>query len=79
MREEETDEERRKRWVEREAKKADEQRPKEGVCSSCGKKVKEGEYIEVKGKILCAECYEHELDSAMDMEDMGAADSCGAG
>ncbi|MEA2074496.1 MAG: LIM domain-containing protein [Euryarchaeota archaeon] len=75
MREEETAEERRKRWREREAKKADELRPKEGVCSRCGKKVKEGEYIEVKGKILCGKCYELELDSAMDM---GAADSCGA-
>ncbi|MHC1624158.1 MAG: LIM domain-containing protein [Candidatus Methanospirareceae archaeon] len=78
MSEEETAEERRNRWMERESKKTDEQRPKEGVCSICGKKVVEGEYIEVKGRILCAECYEHELDSAMDM-DIGAADGCGAG
>jgi formylmethanofuran dehydrogenase subunit E len=76
MREEETDVERRKRWMEREARKADEPKPKEGVCSRCGKKVKEGEYIEVRGKILCAECYELELDSVMDL---GATDSCSNG
>jgi formylmethanofuran dehydrogenase subunit E len=73
---EETPEERTKRWQEREAEKVGEERPKEAICSSCGKEVKEGEFIAVQGRILCAECYAEELEESMDM---GAADGCGAG
>ena len=73
---EETPEERTKRWMDREAERADEERPKEAVCSSCGKEVKEGEFIAVQGRILCAECYADELEASMDM---GAEDACGAG
>jgi formylmethanofuran dehydrogenase subunit E len=73
---EETPEDRRKRWMEREAKKADEAKPKEAKCSRCGKAVVEGEYIEFQGSILCADCYADELEEGMDM---GSADSCGAG
>jgi protein-arginine kinase activator protein McsA len=56
--------------------RADELRPKEAICSSCGKEMKEGEFIAVQGKILCAECYAQELEASMDM---GAADGAGAG
>ncbi len=73
---EETPQERTKRWQEREAERADELRPKEAICSSCGKEMKEGEFIAVQGKILCAECYAQELEASMDM---GAADGAGAG
>jgi formylmethanofuran dehydrogenase subunit E len=73
---EETPEERTKRWQEREAEKADEEQPKEAVCSGCGKKVKEGEFITLQGRILCADCYANELEASMDM---GAADGTGAG
>ncbi len=73
---EETPQERTKRWQEREAEKADEVRPTEAICSSCGKKMKEGEFIAVQGKILCAECYADEIEATMDM---GAADGSGAG
>jgi len=73
---EETPEERTKRWQTKEAEKADEKRPTEAVCSSCGKKMKEGEFIAVQKKILCAECYADELEATMDM---GAADGSGAG
>jgi len=76
MREEETAEERRKRWMEREAKKVDEQHPKNAKCSSCGKEVVEGEYIAFQGRILCADCYANALEEDMDM---GAEDGCGAG
>jgi len=73
---EETPQERRKRWMDIAAKKADELQPKEAICSSCGKKLKEGEFIAVQGRILCAECYAEELEAVMDM---GAADGAGAG
>ncbi len=75
-RKEETPEERRKRWMDREAEKADELRPKEGKCSRCGKDVVEGEYIEFQGSILCAECYASALEESIDI---GAEDSCGGG
>ncbi|HID20598.1 MAG TPA: hypothetical protein EYP28_06660 [Methanophagales archaeon] len=73
---EESAEERTKRWMDREAKKADEQQPTEAICSSCGKAVKEGEFIAVQGRILCAECYADELEEGMDM---GAAEATGGG
>jgi formylmethanofuran dehydrogenase subunit E len=75
-REEETPEERRKRWMDREAKKADEAKPKEAICSKCGKAVVEGEYIEFQGSILCADCYISALEESVDMS---AEDGCGAG
>ena len=31
-------------------------------CSKCGKEVEE--YIEVRGEILCADCYEDEIMSS---------------
>jgi formylmethanofuran dehydrogenase subunit E len=73
---EETAEERSKRWMDREAQKADELKPKEGKCSRCGKEVKEGEYIEFQGRILCAECYADALEESVDI---GSLDSCGGG
>lgn len=73
---EESAEDRRKRWMEREASKADEQKPKQGVCAICGKNVFEGEYIEYEGRILCADCYLAELEEHVDI---GAVDGCGAG
>ena len=73
---EETPRERTKRWQDIAAEKADELQPKEAICSSCGKEMKEGEFIAVQGKILCAECYAQELEASMDM---GAADGAGAG
>ena len=73
---EETAEERTKRWMDREARKADELKPKEGKCTRCGKEVKEGEYIEFQGQILCAECYADALEESMNIE---SVDRCGAG
>ena len=73
---EESPEERHKRWMEREARKADEKKPKHGICGICGNEVVEGEYIEYKGRILCAECYLAELEESVDI---GAEDGCGAG
>lgn len=73
---EESPEERRKRWMEREARKADKQKPKKGICASCGQEVIEGEYIEYHGRILCADCYLAELEESVDI---GAEDGCGAG
>ncbi len=73
---EESPEERRKRWMEREARKADLEKPKEGTCAKCGKPVVEGEYIEYQGRILCADCYLAELEESVDI---GAEDGCGAG
>jgi formylmethanofuran dehydrogenase subunit E len=73
---EDTPEERRKRWMEREASKADEQKPKQGICAICGKNVFEGEYIEYQGRILCADCYLAELEEHVDI---GLEDGCGAG
>ena len=73
---EEAPEERHRRWMEREAHKADEQKPKQGICAICGKAVVEGEYIEYQGRILCADCYLAELEEHVDI---GAEDSCGGG
>jgi protein-arginine kinase activator protein McsA len=73
---EETPRERTKRWQDIAAKKADALQPKEAICSSCGKKLKEGEFIAVQGRFLCADCYAEELEAVMDM---GAADGAGAG
>jgi formylmethanofuran dehydrogenase subunit E len=73
---EESTKERRNRWMEREARKADEQKPKQGVCAICGKEVIEGEYIEYQGRILCADCYLAELEESVDI---GTEDGCGAG
>ncbi len=80
---EETAEERRERWMEREAEKADreeggrKERIVQGAkCAKCGKEVEEGDYIEVRGRILCSECYEDELGAEMDMS---AAEGAGAG
>ncbi|HDS45060.1 MAG TPA: hypothetical protein ENN68_03020 [Methanomicrobia archaeon] len=72
----ESPEERRERWIEREARKADEQKPKRGVCAICGKEVVEGEYIEYQGRILCADCYLAELEESVDI---ATEDGCGAG
>lgn len=74
--EEETPQERRKRWMEREARKADERRPKKAKCARCGKEVEEGEFIEFEGRILCADCYADALEKDMDIS---AADGTGAG
>jgi len=63
MAEEETPEERRKRWMEREAKKAEEggRKPKKVMCSKCGKEV--DEFMEIAGRVLCIDCYaEEEMD-----------------
>lgn len=81
LEEEETAEERRERWMEKEAAKAEEGGRKEKIvthakCAKCGKEVEEGEGIEVRGIILCADCYEDELEADMDM---GAAEGAGAG
>ena len=62
--------------MEREAKKADESKPKEAICAVCGKEVVEGEYIEYQGSILCADCYISALEESVDI---GAEDGCGAG
>jgi formylmethanofuran dehydrogenase subunit E len=75
--EEETPQERRERWMEREARKADERRrPKIAKCARCGKDVEEGEFIEFEGRILCADCYADALEKDMDIS---AADGTGAG
>ncbi len=80
----ESAEKRRERWMEREAKKADTKAggrkaelSERAKCDICGKEVEEGEYINIRGKILCAECYEASLEN--EMADIGAADGTGAG
>jgi protein-arginine kinase activator protein McsA len=57
MAEEETDEERHKRWMEREAAKAEEggRKPKNVKCAKCGKEVEE--FMEIAGRVLCIDCY----------------------
>jgi len=52
MGEEETELERRRRWVEREAAKM---RPKTVRCAKCGQEV--DEFMEIAGRILCVDCY----------------------
>jgi protein-arginine kinase activator protein McsA len=52
MGEEETEIERRRRWIERAAAKT---RPKKVRCAKCGKEV--DEFMEIAGRSLCLECY----------------------
>ncbi|MCD6456825.1 MAG: hypothetical protein J7K81_08595 [Methanophagales archaeon] len=75
--------EKEKSWMEKAAEKADKEEggrkartTAHATCSVCGKEVDEGDYIEVRGRILCAECYEAELETEVDM---GAAEGTGAG
>ncbi|OYT67296.1 hypothetical protein B6V00_01185 [ANME-1 cluster archaeon ex4572_4] len=77
------EEKKKKSWIEIEAEKADKEEGgrkaqiiENAKCENCGKEVEEGEYIVVRGRVLCAECYEGELEEGMDM---GAADVAGAG
>jgi protein-arginine kinase activator protein McsA len=74
MAEEETREERRERWMEREAKKAEEggRKAKKVRCSKCGKEV--DEFMEIAGRALCLDCYAEE-----EMEEMGAMAMPGEG
>ncbi len=83
MAEKEKDEEKEKSWMEKAAEKADREEGgrkarivAHATCSKCGKEVEEGEYIEIRGRLLCAECYEAELETTVDM---GAAEGAGAG
>jgi len=83
MAEKEKDEEREKSWMEKAAEKADREEGgrkarivAHATCSKCGKELEEGEYIEIRGRLLCAECYEAELETTIDM---GAAEGAGAG
>jgi len=59
---EETAEERSRRWMEREAAKADKEEGGRAVkkmrCAKCGREVEE--YLEIAGRILCLECYAEE-------------------
>ena len=73
---EETPEERRVRWMAKEAEKAEMEKPTKAKCAGCGKDVEEGEFIEFHGEIFCDECYAEKLEESMDM---GAADGSGAG
>jgi formylmethanofuran dehydrogenase subunit E len=71
--EHETDEERRRRWIERAAARAD---LKVIRCARCGKET--DEFTEKSGRLLCIECYIAELEGksvSLDMPDMG----CGGG
>lgn len=52
MPEEETEEERRKRWWDREIAK---ERPTTVQCSKCAKEV--DEFMDMAGRILCIDCY----------------------
>jgi len=64
--EEETAEERRKRWIERESAKAD---SKIVRCNKCGKEVKE--FADRAGRILCMDCYmEEEMAEGGGMPDI---------
>ena len=83
MAEKEKDEEKEKSWMEKAAEKADREEGgrkarivAHATCSKCGKEVEEGDYIELRGRLLCAECYEAELGTEIDM---GAAEGTGAG
>lgn len=66
---EETAEERRRRWIEREAARAD---SKTVRCAKCGKEVKE--FADRAGRILCLDCYmeeEAEESGALNMPEIG--------
>ena len=73
---EETPEERSRRWMEREAAKADKEEGGRAVkkmrCAKCGKEV--DEYLEVAGRILCLECYAQE-----EADEFGALEMPGEG
>jgi hypothetical protein len=71
--EHETEEERRRRWIERAAARAD---LKVIRCARCGKETEE--FTEKSGRLLCFECYLAELEGkseSLEMPDMG----CGGG
>ena len=76
MAEEETPEERRRRWMEREAEKADREqggrKPKAVRCAKCGKEVEE--FMEIAGRALCIDCYAEE-----EADEMGAMEMPGEG
>jgi formylmethanofuran dehydrogenase subunit E len=57
---EETPQERRARWMEREAERAEEggRKVKEVRCSRCGKEIEE--FMDVRGRTLCIDCYAEE-------------------
>ncbi len=71
---EETAEERSRRWIAREAAKADKEeggrKAKKMRCSKCGKEV--DEYLEIAGRVLCLDCYAEE-----EADEMGALDMPG--
>jgi len=69
MRVEETEAERRRRWIEREAAKP---RSETVRCSRCDKEV--DEYMEIAGRALCVDCYLLE-----EMEERGALEMRGEG
>ncbi|HUV02388.1 MAG TPA: hypothetical protein VMW67_02910 [Desulfobacteria bacterium] len=65
--EEETAEERRMRWIERELAKADSQIVR---CAKCGKEVTE--FADRAGRILCLDCFaEEEMAEGDGMPDIG--------
>ena len=65
--EEETAEERRKRWLERELAKTN---SKTVRCAKCGKEVKE--FADRAGRILCMDCYiEEEMAEGSGMPEIG--------
>ena len=65
--EEETAEERRQRWLERELAKAD---SKTVRCAKCGKEMKE--FADRAGRILCMDCYiEEEMAGGNGMPEIG--------
>lgn len=65
--EEETAEERRRRWIEREAAKGE---SKTVRCSKCGKEVEE--FADRAGRILCIDCYmEEETAGSSSMPEIG--------
>ncbi len=57
---EETPEERRARWMKREAERAEEggRKEKKVRCSRCGKEIEE--FRDVRGRALCIDCYADE-------------------
>ncbi len=67
--EHETEEERRRRWIERAAARAD---LKLVRCAKCGTETEE--FTEKSGRLLCITCYLNELEDkseSPDMPDMG--------
>jgi len=71
--EHETEEERRRRWIERAAARAD---LKVIRCAKCGKET--DEFTEKSGRLLCFECYLAELEGKSDVADMPDM-GCGGG